>query len=263
MRPGADWPHAEPEAKGERDACPFCAGHEDRTPPETLTIGEPWRVRVVPNLYPAFERQEVVVHTPEHVRTIAGLDDGQLDLVAQAWQERARAVPGYVHAIVNEGRAAGGSLPHSHSQLFWLPERPLEAERERAGELLLEGKRVAERDGLLLLAPPAPRVPYELRVVPLDREADPWSSDLLGAALRLLADAVRRLHAVCDGPVPLNIWLHHGTWWHLELFPRLTALAGVELGAGIYIVTVTPEEAAEELRKASVAPTPRPRGPAP
>ena len=51
-----------------------------------------WQVRVVPNLYPAFERQEVVVHTPEHVRSIAELDDEQLALVARG-VARARARP--------------------------------------------------------------------------------------------------------------------------------------------------------------------------
>lgn len=207
-------------------------------------------MRVVPNLYPAFERQEVVVHTPEHVRTIAELDDAQLELVAEAWQRRAREVPGYVHAIVNEGQAAGGSLPHSHSQLVWLAATPPEVEHERAGDVLLEGERVEERGGLVLLAPPAPRLPYELRIVPSDREGDPWSSPRLGAALGLLAEAVRRLHAIGGGPVPLNAWLHHGDWWHVELVPRLTVLAGVELGAGLYVVTVPPEEAARALREA-------------
>nr|MDQ3821809.1 hypothetical protein [Actinomycetota bacterium] len=80
----------------ERESCPFCGGREDRTPPETLTIGDPWRVRVVPNLYPAFRRQEVVVHAPEHVRSVAELDDAQLSLVAEAWQRRERAAPGYL-----------------------------------------------------------------------------------------------------------------------------------------------------------------------
>ena len=61
----------------ERDECPFCEGREDRTPPETLRIGgdTAWVVRVVPNLYPAFEQQEVVVHSPRHVRTFAELTD--------------------------------------------------------------------------------------------------------------------------------------------------------------------------------------------
>ena len=56
----------EPPTPEELDACPFCAGREDRTPPETLarSATSRWRVRVVPNLYPAFERQEVVVHSP-------------------------------------------------------------------------------------------------------------------------------------------------------------------------------------------------------
>lgn len=213
-------------------------------------IGDPWRVRVVPNLYPAFERQEVVVHSPEHVRSIAELDDEQIGLVAQAWQERALAVPGYVHAIVNEGRAAGGSLAHSHSQLVWLPATPPAVTDERAGDVLLEGEHVEERDGVRLLAPPAPRVPYELRIVPTQREADPWSSSALAPALRLLAEAVRRLHAIAGGAIPLNAWLHHGEWWHLELLPRLTVLAGIELGAGIYVVTVPSDQAAASLRSA-------------
>jgi UDPglucose--hexose-1-phosphate uridylyltransferase len=211
-------------------------------------------VRVVPNLYPAFERQEVVVHSREHVRSIAELDDEQVGLVAQAWQERARAVPGYVHAIVNEGRAAGGSLAHSHSQLVWLPGTPPAVESERPGDVLLAGEHVEERSGALLLAPPAPRVPYELRIVPTRREADPWSSDVLAPALRLLAEAVRRLHTIAGGAIPLNAWLHHGEWWHLELLPRLSVLAGIELGAGIYVVTVTPEEAASALRDAKDRP---------
>jgi UDPglucose--hexose-1-phosphate uridylyltransferase len=185
------------------------------------------------------------------VRSIAELDDAQLELVAEAWQRRASAVPGYLHAILNEGRAAGGSLPHSHSQLVWLPTPPPEVELERAGDVLLAGDRVEERSGMLLVAPPAPRVPYELRIVPLEREGDPWSSSLLGTALALLAEAVRRLHAICGGPIPLNAWLHHGAWWHLELVPRLTVLAGIELGAGIFVVTVSPDEAARQLRDAS------------
>jgi UDPglucose--hexose-1-phosphate uridylyltransferase len=45
--------------------------------------------------------------------------------------------------------------------------------------------------------------------------------------------------------VPWNAWLHAD---HIELVPRLTVLAGVELGAGIYVNAVAPEEAAAALR---------------
>jgi UDPglucose--hexose-1-phosphate uridylyltransferase len=52
--------------------------------------------------------------------------------------------------------------------------------------------------------------------------------------------------------VPWNAWLHEGAHWHLELVPRLTTFAGVELGAGIYVTTVAPENAASRLREAFV-----------
>jgi galactose-1-phosphate uridylyltransferase len=60
---------------------------------------------------------------------------------------------------------------------------------------------------------------------------------------------VRRLQGIRGEPlVPLNAWLHDGPQWHLELVPRTTRLAGLELGAGVYINPVPPEQAAAELR---------------
>jgi UDPglucose--hexose-1-phosphate uridylyltransferase len=50
--------------------------------------------------------------------------------------------------------------------------------------------------------------------------------------------------------VPLNAWLHEGAHWHLELLPRLSILAGLELGAGVYINSLAPEDAAARLREA-------------
>ncbi len=32
--------------------------------------------------------------------------------------------------------------------------------------------------------------------------------------------------------------------WHIQILPRLTAIAGFELGSGIYITTMLPEETA-------------------
>jgi UDPglucose--hexose-1-phosphate uridylyltransferase len=207
-------------------------------------------VRVVPNLYPAFERQEVVVHTPEHARSIAELSNEQLDLVAEAWQRRRAAEPdGYLHALVNEGRVAGGSLAHSHSQLVWLPNAPPAVATERDVAAALDAEQVLEQDGIVAVCPRAGRVPYEALIAPAEPQGNPWTSDLLASGLRALAELVRRLHRL-GGPVPLNAWLHAGPWWHIELLPRLTVLAGIELGAGIYVNTVAPEEAAAQLRSA-------------
>jgi UDPglucose--hexose-1-phosphate uridylyltransferase len=230
-RPGAWLPEIEPATDEELERCPFCGGREDRTPPETLRLGDPWRVRVVPNLYPAFERQEVVIHSPEHLRSFAELDDDQVALVAQAWEERD---PPF--ALINEGRLAGASLPHSHSQLVWtgLPSESLDRLPE-----LLEPLELARRGGVVAAVHPFGAGPYECLIAGEGELTD---------GLLLLRDLVRRLQAV-EGMRPWNAWLHPGPSWHLHFVPRLTALAGIELGAGIYVNVLPPEQAAERLRK--------------
>ena len=294
-RPGAPRPGAA-EDGDDVAGCPFCEGRERSTPPEAFAIGPPgrapdtpgWRVRVVPNKFPAFGpwprdgdraeglfarraavgRQEVVVHSPRHVRTIADLGVRELELVAEAWQARAAAAGDagfpYVHALVNEGAGAGASLPHSHSQLVWLEdEPPLVAQERRAQEeegacvvcrVLAEEREqrirvVEEREGIVLLCPFAGRQPYEMLAAPIECESEPFTSARLGAALTLAAEGVRRLREA-EGDVPLNLWLHAGGHWHLEIMPRFGVLAGVELGSGYFVNTLAPESAAGVLREA-------------
>jgi UDPglucose--hexose-1-phosphate uridylyltransferase len=106
-----------------------------------------------------------------------------------------------------------------------------------------------ERDGVTAGCPVASRVPYEVLIAPSRSEPEGLRSDLLAPALRLLAELVRRVQRVRGEPVvPLNAWLHDGPHWHLELFPRTTRLAGLELGAAVYVNPVPPERAAAELR---------------
>ena len=281
-RPGNHDAGIEPEAAGEAAACPFCEGHEQETPPELFALGakagrQPdargWKVRVVPNLFPAFERQQVVVHAPAHLRSFADLSEPQLALVAKAWTEVAERAwaQGFDHllAVVNEGKAAGASRPHSHSQLVWLdhlpPEVAVEAPRLRRDSCALcsllgdldPALELAERKltqgSVSLMVAPAGRAPYELLAAPREHLPDGFGNvELLAAALSLAAEGVRRLNAV-EGSSPFNLWLHNfqqDGHWHLELVPRLNVFAGVELGAGIYINTLLPEEAAARLREA-------------
>jgi UDPglucose--hexose-1-phosphate uridylyltransferase len=244
-------------------------------------------VRVVPNKFPAFGpwsrdgdrpeglfarraavgRQEVVVHSPRHVRSLADLTGREIGFVAATWQARAASAREagftYVHALVNEGAGAGASLAHSHSQLVWLEEEPplvaqeRELQAEAVGclvcEMLAQEREhrlriVEERDGVVLLCPYAGRQPYELLAAPLECEADPFTSDNLAAALALAAEGIRRLR-IAEGPVPFNLWLHAAGHWHLEILPRFGVLAGVELGAGYFVNTMAPESAAGVLRE--------------
>jgi len=189
-----------------------------------------------------------VIHTPRHARSLAELSDDELADVARAWAGRREAVPdGYLHALVNEGREAGSSLPHTHSQLVWLPEPPPETQHA------VDRKRwevVSERDGLVLACPFASRLPYELVIAPAAARGGAFTDAVLPEAVQLLGEAIRRVRGVV-GATPLNAWLHDSDDWHLELVPRRSVLAGVELGAGWWINSVSPEEAATELRTAA------------
>jgi UDPglucose--hexose-1-phosphate uridylyltransferase len=254
-RPGGGL-SAEPCPPIDPETDPFREGHEDQTPPEVFALrpngSAPdtpgWTVRVVPNLYPALERQEVVIHGPEHVHSIGELRDSTLDLVAEAWQRRARDTGGICFPLINEGREAGASLPHSHSQLAWLPAPAPNAASERGLPELVD---LLHHDGLVAGCPVASRVPYELLIAP-DADGGDWrTSDDLGSALRLLAELVRRLQRLRNEElVPFNAWLHDRPRWHLEVLPRTTRLAGLELGAGVYINPLAPEQASSELSAA-------------
>jgi UDPglucose--hexose-1-phosphate uridylyltransferase len=293
--------------------CPFCRGNEHLTPPEVWADREPgtepdrpgWRVRVVPNKFPAFAGppqaprnngglyraaptagvHEVVVHNPDHTATLADLPQPAVAGVVAAWRQRLAAHAdgpfGAVMVIVNQGRTAGASLEHPHSQVFATAGRPerVAAELDRlAGDGCAacamvaaerDGPRVVERTGgLLTVCPWASSVPFEALLLPerhQDRLRDgdaapstgapPWGSPdaSVAAALRGL---LGRLRDAAGARAPYNLVLHTAPpgvddfHWHLHLLPRLTTFGGFELGTGIVINVVDPDHAAAALRAA-------------
>ena len=113
---------------------------------------------------------------------------------------------------------------------------------------------VAIDDEAVLLAPYASRMPFQLMLVP--RRARPRFEDEgpLGAAM--LHDALRRLGAALGALQPFNLWVRTAPrgaehfCWRIDLLPRLTHLAGLELGTGVNLNVVAPEQAAAALRDA-------------
>jgi UDPglucose--hexose-1-phosphate uridylyltransferase len=284
--------------------CPFCQGNEHMTPAEVWADREPgtdpdkpgWRVRVVPNKFPAFSGpagarssgpssngglyraaptagvHEVVIHNPDHFATLADLEEPAVARVMAAWRARLAAHAGgpfgAVVVIVNQGRTAGASLEHPHSQVFATADRPerVAAELDRlAGDACVAcatvtaeraGPRVVARaGGLLTICPWASSVPFEALLLPEDHRARPAAGDdtALAAALRGL---LRRLRDAAGARAPYNLVLHTAPpgvddfHWHLHLLPRLTTFGGFELGTGIVINVVDPDRAAAALRAA-------------
>jgi UDPglucose--hexose-1-phosphate uridylyltransferase len=218
---------------------------------------------------------EVIINAPDPVVSLSQLSVEQVALAADVWRERMRAhaQAAYVHLIVNERHEAGASLPHTHAQLYALDFVPaaIARERERFGayttqtmggnllaDLVQHEVRQRERivaidDEAVLMAPYGARVPYQLLLAPrtprLRFEDDgPTGAAMLHGALSRLA---RRLQA----PPPLNLWVRTAPQgaehfcWRIDILPRLTHLAGLELGAGVGLNIVSPEQAAAELRE--------------
>jgi len=113
---------------------------------------------------------------------------------------------------------------------------------------------VAIDDEAVLLSPYAAAVPYQLMVIP--RRPRMRFEDDGPSAAAMLHDALGRLaRRFTEGPA-LNLWVRTAPrgaeqfCWRIDILPRLHALAGLELGSGLYLNCVTPERAAAELREA-------------
>ncbi|WP_354699570.1 Galactose-1-phosphate uridylyltransferase [Paraconexibacter sp. AEG42_29] len=219
---------------------------------------------------------EVIVNAPDPVHSLADLDAAQVALAVDVWRERMRAHPdaAYVHVHVNERAEGGATQPHTHAQLLALDFVPALVARERerfgayatrtmGGDLLsdLLQEEVRQRDRIVaidseavLLAPYASASPYRLMLVPR-RGRDRFEAEgPSGAAL--LHDGLQRLKRRFGSSPPLTLWVRTAPQgatrfcWHIEIAPRLTALAGLELGTGVHLNPVAPELAAAELRDA-------------
>ncbi|MFL5825555.1 MAG: DUF4921 family protein [Thermoleophilaceae bacterium] len=312
-RPGGGF-HADPQPPLDPESDPFLEGHEDRTPPELYALrpgggaaNTPgWLVRVVPNLYPALSEEapaggppdpleqgrgepdlfaaspahgahEVIVNAPQPVTSLRALEPGQVETAMGVWRERIRvhSDAAMVHVLVNEGREAGASLPHTHAQLYGLPFVPAQVARERErftaywertqGRNLLEDvlqeevrrreRVVAIDDEGVAICPFGSRVPFELQIVPRSPRARFEDDGPLCA--RLLHEAIGRLERVLGAVPPLNLWVRTAPrgaeqfCWRIDVLPRLTRLAGLELGTGVNLNVLPPEHAAELLRDAT------------
>jgi UDPglucose--hexose-1-phosphate uridylyltransferase len=113
-------------------------------------------------------------------------------------------------------------------------------------------------------APYASRSPFELWVVPRHHEADFGNAadEQLTSAAEALQKVIRLLD-ILDGP-PYNLVLHTAPLhenvretyhWHWEIHPRLRDIAGLELGTGLPVNPISPEEAVDELTAATRAAT--------
>lgn len=185
---------------------------------------------------------------------------------------------------------AGASLAHPHCQLTAMPIVPVEVARElRVSEVYYEekhrclmcdvinvelefGKRiVTESENFVVLCPFASRFPGELLIAPkTDNHAHLFhnsSDELLRELAKVFTQTLKKVKAFFEDP-PYNYVLHSAPvafnnrhsgetieedyHWHFHILPRWTKIAGFEIGAGLFINELAPEQAAEYLRNVQI-----------
>ena len=273
----------------------------------------PWSVRVVPNKYPAVNStsvlhlaecvrksqppkqsllkrkracggHEVIIESPQHVRSLTQLNPIHTELVLRAYQDRlrfyrAQKVVPYISIFKNVGRDAGASLSHSHSQLLAMTQLPSQIalsvglmRRHRATtgcclmcDLLREERsqkeRMVARDKwTIAFCPFASPLPMMIRLTSIRHQAafEDLDEVQLKSVARMLYRTIGWIEQECPG-ASYNYYLNtqpldkkdpsNSFHWSIDLFPRLTHVAGFEWSSGCLINPVLPESAAKRYRK--------------
>jgi Galactose-1-phosphate uridylyltransferase len=194
----------------------------------------------------------------------------------------------YVLLCKNYGQSAGGTrIRHSVTQLIALPVNPKRVKEELIGarryyeyrercifcdmirQEIQTGSRIIERgDGFIAFAPYASRFPFEVWVLPEEHSCDFYTIKNTRGLAAIMKSVMRKLSVTLQDP-PYNYIVHtapfrrmasQGFWktidydyhWHIEIMPRLTKVAGFELGSGFYINPTPPEDAAKYLNEGIV-----------
>jgi len=226
-----------------------------------------WRTIVAP----------VGEHRPLHAvgnTIIAGLVGEARRALAEA---RSVGQTDHLQVVQNWGAQAGARTNHLCLDLYDLPQIPHRIAEELGGAarfVIREGecpwcrlvrdetrrpdRLVWEDADTVAFAPFASRSPFEVWIVPRRHESDfgrASDADVIATA-EALRQVLGRLAATLDGP-PHNLVLHtsplreqvDATYhWHWEIHPRLREIAGLELGTGLPVNPVSPEDAVEELQ---------------
>lgn len=330
-RPAQKEPPPVRDTRAHVAACPFCRGNEHLTPSAVLSVPRPqdWTIRVVENPYPLLDddplplglptgiqrivegygHHEVIIDHPDHGIALHEMSADHLASLFTVYQDRMHClydIDSRVRTILafkNFGKAAGGSMPHTHSQLIAMPIVPHNVHDELESSLLFyrnahscvfctlvnealpletitydrrsgkrrlaydTGKYLVDRgERFVAIKPFASRYEWEVHILPWHHQSDflEATADDIGDLVQVLRRTMARLTSVL-GEMNYNYFLHtvprlknrvdfkHSFHWHLEICPRVSIPSGFELGSGLFVNSVSPEEAAARLARAVVA----------
>ena len=287
-----------------------------------------WEIRGIENLYPILDddplapgippgiqraiegygHHEVIVDHFNHGIALHEFSEKHLAMLFTVYRDRIRLLYDtdprikYILVFKNFGKAAGGSIPHTHSQLIAMPIVPHNVYNElvsslnffqqtgncifctlidealsleitsydkSSGEFQREydtAKYVIEEgEHFVAIKPFASRYEWEIHILPLQHQSNflDVGREEIDDFARVLRRTMIRLNTVV-GNVQYNYFLHtvphienkedylHSFHWHIEICPRTSIPSGFELGSGLFVNTISPEEAASRLSRAVV-----------
>ncbi len=229
-----------------------------------------------------YGRHEVIIESPEHNLSLGNMSLKQVEEVLLVYRQRyiELSLEKNIKIIIifrNQGLAAGTSILHPHSQLIALPLVPThirhlleEAMRyyDNHGvcvfcdmikeEMEFKKRVVLETEKFIAFHPFASKVPFETWILPKNHNAGFGNisiEEAKGLAF-ILREILGKLYSKLSDP-DYNFVLHTAPikdsnedyyHWYIQILPRLTTPAGFELGSGVYINTILPEETASFLK---------------
>jgi len=273
-RPHPDEPPLPSDGRAHVATCPFCRGNEHLTPPPTFQVppSPDWDIRIVENLYPILDdaplppglpsglqqaiegygHHEIIIDHANHGIAIHQMSEQHLALLFAVYRDRMHFLYNtdprirYILVFKNFGKAAGGSMPHTHSQLIAMPIVPHNVHDEvrcsrtfyqkngtcvfctladeamsletttyesSSGEIHQNyetGKYVVERgENFIAIKPFASRYEWEVHILPLKHQSSflKITADELDDLARTLRRTMTRLQTVV-GDLQYNYFLH-------------------------------------------------------
>ncbi|WP_242834240.1 galactose-1-phosphate uridylyltransferase [Clostridium pasteurianum] len=278
-----------------KDDCPFCIANQHMTAEKIYDSKGSYPVTVVENKYPIVSKKEdtksniygfhyVVIEGREHSKSFYELKKVHIAEIIKAYISVSKDIYEnefikYVQIFKNNGRDAGASLQHAHSQIVGINIIPEKIKREientkeyykknkicvlcdiLKNEIQIKERIVHQGKEFIALCPYASTYKYEIQIV--KRKHSSTMMNLNEKEIDDLSDVLKvvtnKLHRVLGENISYNIYYNFikedNEYYHfyIEICPRTVKGAGFEISTGIMVNTVLPEIAAKKLREAIV-----------
>ncbi len=275
-------------SKEKKVNCPFCPSGVEKNlilkVYPSLSKKQPWSAMAIKNKYPivsldsprAYGQHEVIIESPEHNKQLSELNLKETVNLLNIFKHRTEILSriskiDYILIFKNEGGKAGASLPHSHCQIFAseiLPpdlEEEFKAMKKYQGEYqhcpycdILKKEEKSPRSvyvdkNVVAFCPYASAYHYETWIFPrrhLDNINNLTKKETLSfaRALKKILEKIEQMN------LAYNFFLHqviseNNQHFYLKIQPRQSVWGGLELGSGIVVNSLSPEKAAQYLRK--------------